>query len=206
MAYIQQFTTLAQPLTDDLQFYLIDQPTQQPPLDTLTDNLNNCIYTALTETVGQQPTRPKTAKWFWTPELQTAIDQREYCYRKWRSAIGMTKLTWWIKHQEDSAKVRIAVRTRRQQTWQAFCDRIANRDFSKAAAKLSKLKRGRTINTTYTHPDGPEAAANHMKEHLEQIFEGNLLATADREADHQPPTVPYLDDTANIQNPFQLDT
>ncbi|KAG0162961.1 hypothetical protein DFQ30_000965, partial [Apophysomyces sp. BC1015] len=159
------------PLQRQLQHFLLEEPQQHPPINDLSDMLNQSLYQALDNSIGTKATPPKSAKWFWTPALQDAVNRREHCYRKWRRAAGTAKISWWIAHQEARARLRLAVRARRNTTWRNFCDRMATRNFPAATAKLSKIRRGRTIQPTFTHTDGAQVAADTMKSHLKRVFD-----------------------------------
>lgn len=203
--YLHRFTVLSQPLAQQLDSMVNTLPTQPPPLEALSDSLCQSIYSALDDSVQpshHDPGRP--IRWFWTEELQRSVEHREHCYRKWRHAIGTAKLDWWLKLQEARAKFRSAVRQRRQQTWQAFCNRMASREFPATAAKVSKLKRGRTLSPTFSHPDGPQAAADAMQQYLATVFSGSLLTTT-AVPDSQLP-IPFLADDDDQSNPFSVET
>ncbi|KAJ8652485.1 hypothetical protein O0I10_011883 [Lichtheimia ornata] len=188
--YIDQFENNTRELTHILTNAISDSQTN-PSIESLATSLNQAIYDALDTTIGAKPSStPKSrTKWFWTEEIHKAMAHREHCYRKWRKAKGMNKVTWWIKHQEARAKVRLTVNTRRRHTWQQFCNNVANGEFTKALAIISKIKRNRTLSPTFADPAGPEAAAKRMANHLQSVYSGMHMHTHTPDLEHVlPPT------------------
>lgn len=186
-SYIDHFNTNSRDLTSTLANIL--EPTDtQPNVDKLTHQLNKAFYTSLDIAIGAKNpfSRPSRHKWFWNEDIQKAMDHREYCYKKWRKANSLSKVHWWIKHQEARALVRLKVNKRRAETWRSFCSKLDNGDFNKALATISKIKRNRTLQPTYTHPEGPDMAAQTMADHLKAVFSGNHMHS------QTPNILPYI--------------
>lgn len=195
--FLELFAARVQPLRDELEDLVSNQPEREPDLEQLTSKLYESIYTSLDDSIGPKPAPPATAKWFWTPALQKAVDEREHCYRKWRRAIGVNKLTWWIRHQEARGKVKRAINQRRRETWLTFCTRMDTGDFTKATAQLKRIRRGRTMTPTFTDHQGPAAAAERMVAYLESDFAGSLLSRdrlLETRSTPRLPCGPFLDD------------
>lgn len=192
--YIDHFSTNIRELTYTLD-NLVESANPQPNIDELTKQLNDALYTSLDTALGAKTpsAKPARQKWFRNNDIQKAINHREYCYRKWRKASGLNKLHWWIKHQEARAHVRLKVNKRRGETWRKFCSKLDNGDFNKALATISKIKRNRTLQPTYTHPEGPDMAAQKMADHLQAVFSGNLMH-------EQTPTIPINVPPHNTNN------
>ncbi|KAG2218917.1 hypothetical protein INT45_008154 [Circinella minor] len=112
-------------------------------------------------TIGATPGGQKRRDEFWTAELQRQVEYREKCYKKWKYAIGIDKLPLWIKHQEAAAQVRRA--------------KLENDNYCKTTATIKRIRQHRTIQPTYSHIDGPTAAAHSMAQHLEKEYNGHLL-------------------------------
>lgn len=96
--YVAEFTRLVDPLAQQLDQFITTVPRQPPPIYDLTARVYEGLYTALDNSV--QPVHHRSSrpgKWFWTDELQAAVDHSEKCYRKWRNAIGTAKLEWWLR-------------------------------------------------------------------------------------------------------------
>ncbi|KAI9250592.1 hypothetical protein BDA99DRAFT_445011, partial [Phascolomyces articulosus] len=171
-----------QALNNKLQ-QLIDRPQTQTTnsnakdeIEILTEEFYTNMYTSLDHTFGRTDGGQKRRDTFWTAELQRLVDHRELCYQKWRSAFGLNKMPWWLRHQEASARVRRALKKRNRETWHIFCKRLETDDYTKTTATIKKIRQKRTIQHTFSHQDGPLAAANQMAQHLENVFDGHLLS------------------------------
>ena len=109
-----------------------------------------------------------TLKW-WPHTVEQAAKLRDRLYRRWRRAVGLDKVEWWERHQQAHAEFRTAVKESRRQAWRNHCDAMA-RDPMKAASKVKQLRRRKMQSHTFTHENGPQAAAEHMCEHLSQVY------------------------------------
>ncbi|KAG2225960.1 hypothetical protein INT45_006656 [Circinella minor] len=158
-----------------------------PTLRTTIENITTCFYTNLYNTMdsilGRAIPGQKQRDDFWTSELQHLVDKREHYYQKWRRALGMNKLTWRLRHQEARAKVRRALKKRSRETWRTFCKKLEQEEYTKTTAIIKKIRQRRTLQHTYSHPGGPQTAANKMAQHLESVYDGHLITTSP-----QPPT------------------
>ncbi|KAG1438434.1 hypothetical protein G6F55_013947 [Rhizopus delemar] len=123
-------------------------------IEQFNNDLCQAIYNALDET-GDCVTNPgDPIREFWTNELQTAIDFRELCYRKWRKAEGLNKVHYWLQHQEACATVRRLITQHRRATWKDFCKRLASCDYTKAISKINRIRKNRTLKPTFSIPEG----------------------------------------------------
>lgn len=66
--------------------------------------------------------------------------------------------------------------------------------YTKAIAKISKIRKNRTLNPTFSTPESPQHSADTMASHLESIFSGDLLHDLPRLAIF-PPIVPFGGDS-----------
>ena len=200
--YIHQFKNNSQDLLGRLREIAENPPPQQPPIDDLSTELTEYIYQSLTSSIGNRQHRPKEWKWFWTPQLEEAAKLRDRLYRRWRRAVGLDKVEWWERHQQAHAEFRTAVKESRRQAWRNHCDAMA-RDPMKAASKVKQLRRRKMQSHTFTHENGPQAAAEHMCEHLSQVYSGELLPSdrpiPDMALQHPIP----LDECLHESRPFQ---
>ncbi|KAI9494027.1 hypothetical protein BDB00DRAFT_762706, partial [Zychaea mexicana] len=183
--YLATFTDNIQSLSTEAQHHVSrildptpdshasgDERTQTEIIEHLTSQFYDKLYTTMDDTLGATPGGQHRRDSFWTAELQRLNDHRELCYRKWRRAIGMNKLTWWIRHQEARARVRRAISKRSRETWLMFCNKLESDDYRKTTASIKKIRQRRTIQPTFSHPEGPQAAAETMATHLESVFDG----------------------------------
>ncbi|KAG1028717.1 hypothetical protein G6F57_001337 [Rhizopus arrhizus] len=108
--------------------------------------------------------------------MTAAFNRKEYYYKKWRKAHGFNALRLWVTHQEAQAKLRQLILKRRRETWRCFCDQMSQGNYSKAIAKLSRIRKTRTIKPTFSHIEGPQRAADVMAQHLQRTFAGDLLS------------------------------
>ena len=183
--YNTAITNNLQSLTSKLQHHVDTLQQTTYTTDTIsTENIENLaeefyegMYHSLDQTIGKTTDRQQQRDTFWTTELQRLVDHRERCYQKWRSAFGLNKMTWWLRHQEASARVRRTLKKRNRETWRHFCRRLETDDYTKTTATIKKIRQKRTIQHTFSHQDGPLAAANQMAQHLETVFDGHLLST-----------------------------
>lgn len=123
--HVTLFTTSSQTLRDRLQALVDHPPETKPPIDALAAELNELIYAALSESVGDRQPRPKHWKWFWTPALEAAAKLRDRFYRRWKEAIGLAKIQWWERHQEAHLAFRRDIKQARRQAYRAFCEALA---------------------------------------------------------------------------------
>ena len=172
--YIEKFTNLYEPLLRHIRELVAQPPAQRPEIDEIAEELNNLIYSSLKENIGERPHRPKEWKWFWTPQLQASAKLRDRLYKRWRRATGFDKIEWWNKHQQANSDFRTAVKAARRQAWRNHCEAM-ERDPTKAATKIKQLRRRRMLIHTYSHPDGPQVAAESMCQHLARVYDGNLI-------------------------------
>ncbi|KAG1320871.1 hypothetical protein G6F62_011110 [Rhizopus arrhizus] len=110
-------------------------------IEQFNNDLCQAIYTALDETCDRVTNPGDPIREFWTNELQTAIDFRELCYRKWRKAEGLNKVHYWLQHQEACATVRRLITQHRRATWKDFCKRLASCDYTKAISKINRIRK-----------------------------------------------------------------
>ncbi|KAG1510472.1 hypothetical protein G6F53_006656 [Rhizopus delemar] len=169
-------------------------------IDDIHQQLRDAIYNSLDAVCGRQP--PSTDDWlkdFWTPEMTSVFNRKEYYYKKWRRAHGLNALRQWVLHQEAQAKLRRLILKRRRETWRQFCDQMAQGEYSKAIAKFSRIRKNRTIKPTFSTFEGPQHAADTMAQHLERIFAGDLLrnSTHTTTSTDAAPVVPELFDVAS---------
>jgi hypothetical protein len=182
--FVARFSSLSAPLLDKLQQFT--NVTSCPPIDSLNGELNDAIFSALDQSVGSRVSRPKHWKKFWTSALQAAADLRESYYRKWRRASGIDKIYWWNKHQEAHKKFRQDLRQAKKLSWRDYTESLANDPAPLALQKIKQIKSKRQVRTNYTHPDGPAAGVNAMRDHLASVYSGDVLPA------ERPPGVPSV--------------
>ncbi|KAG1208390.1 hypothetical protein G6F35_010848 [Rhizopus arrhizus] len=102
--------------------------------------------------------------------MQKAYEYRERCYRKWRKAQGLNKLKYWLKHQETRAALQCLIQKRRKENWEHFCQQLASSQYTKAIAKISRIRKRRTISPTFSTMEGPKHSADTMARQLENVY------------------------------------
>ncbi|KAF7720519.1 hypothetical protein EC973_007883, partial [Apophysomyces ossiformis] len=113
---------------------------------------------ALDSSIGSRPPRPTEWKKYWNADIAIAAATRDRCYRRWRRAIGIDKVLWWNRHQEAVTIFRSAVKTAKRASWHAYCHSLEV-NFEKATSKIKSLRRRHNAQHSFSHPDGPQAAA-----------------------------------------------
>ncbi|KAG0986586.1 hypothetical protein G6F28_010218 [Rhizopus arrhizus] len=173
-------------------------------IDDIHEQLCDTIISALDSVCGRRiPKEEDYMKNFWTPEMTAAFNRKEYLYKKWRKAIELNCLQYWLQHQEAQAALRRLVTKRRKDMWKLFCDQMAQGEYTKAIAKFSKIRKNRKIKATFTTTEGPQHSADTMAHHLQLIYAGNFLpARAPRDVPSQLDPQPF--DITNC--PFDIDT
>lgn len=185
--YVTRFEENAEALKNTLQLLLDDEATERPPIDELTEQLNQYIYEALDLALGTKPARPKHWKWFWTRELEQMAKQRERCYQQWRRSIGINRGLKWELLQQAVLRLRRAIKASRQQAFRNFCTSLEN-NFSKATKVIKQMRRRRQTSASFSHPHGPQRAVEVLAEHLSSAYSGHLLPAHRIIADRpQPP-------------------
>lgn len=182
--YVTKFDELSSSLLESLESMVSSPPTECPDIDSLNDELNTAIYSALNQSIGSRMPRPSHWKKFWTPDLQAAADTRERYYQRYRHChSAMDKIYWWNKHQDAHNKFKQDLRKAKRSSWRAFCNSLATQDISKALSKVKQLKSRQQRQSGYVHPDGPAAGASAMREHLASVYSGASLPA------ERPPTL-----------------
>ncbi|KAG1534405.1 hypothetical protein G6F51_012115 [Rhizopus arrhizus] len=194
--YVATFQSLVSPLVDQLKSLKSSPPSAAPPIDALNDTLNEAIYSALDKSVGSRSSRPSQWKPFWNAHLQELADVREHHYRKWRRAIGIDKALWWDRHQVAQARFRSALKSAKRLSWRAFCDSLARGELARAMSKVKVIRNRRRQQVGFTHPDGPAAGANAMRQHLASVYSGDGLPS------RRPDPLPSVSGMV----PFDLDS
>ncbi|SAL96425.1 hypothetical protein [Absidia glauca] len=143
-------------------------------METLSTALVQAITDALDLSVGRRLPSPRQSS-FWTDDMLKTVHERERCFQRWRKATGIRKLELWLALQRAKAVVRRHITNRRRQTWRDFCLTLDNSDLSKVTAKIKKIRTGRTIKPTFSHPLGHQQAADTMATHFQHTFSGHLL-------------------------------
>lgn len=201
--YVHLFETASAPLRDRLQALLDHPPAARPDIDDMSDQLNDLIYSALSQSVGDRPSRPKHWKWFWTAELAAAAARRNHHYRRWRKAVGVDKAEWWNLYRTALFDFRRDVKRARRQAYRAFCDAL-ELNFAKATSKIKAIRRRRQQSPSFTHPDGPATATTIMAQQLSSVCDGRFLPTQrpmvppplrpPHDLDHSPFTITAVTD------------
>ncbi|KAG1067747.1 hypothetical protein G6F41_007417 [Rhizopus arrhizus] len=144
-----------------------DHQTATTYIEQFNRQLCQAIYHSLGTSCGRrlQPVEP--LKDFWTEDMQKAYEYRERCYRKWRKAQGLNKLKYWLKHQETRAALQCLIQKRRKENWEHFCQQLASSQYTKAIAKISRIRKRRTISPTFSTMEGPKHSADTMARQLE---------------------------------------
>ncbi|KAG0936724.1 hypothetical protein G6F29_009834 [Rhizopus arrhizus] len=158
-------------------------------IDDIHQQLCDTIYNSLDAICGRR--RPPTddcLKDFWTPEMTSVFNRKEYYYKKWRRARDLNDLRQWVLRQEAQAKLRRLILKRRRETWRQFCDQMAQAEYFKAIAKFSRIGKNRTIKPTFS-----------TFQRLERVFAGDLLpnSTDTTTSTDAAPVVPELFDVAS---------
>ncbi|KAG0821472.1 hypothetical protein G6F18_012181 [Rhizopus arrhizus] len=151
----------------------------------------------------RSPQADEYLKDFWTDEMTAAFNRREYYYKKWRKACGLNCFQYWLQHQEVQAALRRLVTRRRKETWRHFCDQMSQGDYTKAITKFSRIRKNRTVKSTFSTTEGPQHTAGTMAHHLEKIFAGELLPNRTDPHTSTLSSSP-LDDTTTL--PFDVNT
>ena len=162
---------------------LILPPLPSPPLqkidaqryiERINTSLLDALYKSLNTVCGERETNSDTlrSKEFWNTEMMETFEMKELYYRKWRKANGLNCLKYWLLHQETKAKLRRLIIQRRKETWQLFCDKMKKGEYTKAIAKLSRIRKNRLLKPVFSTIDGPQKAVDLMADHLIQTLSG----------------------------------
>ncbi|KAG1443293.1 hypothetical protein G6F56_010727 [Rhizopus delemar] len=92
------------------------------------------------------------------------------------------------------SRFRAAVLSAKRQSWRAFCDTLARGEFALALSKVKVIRNRPRLQVGFTHPDGPVAGANAMRDHLASVYSGSGLPTT------RPPPI----GSPRSQVPFDL--
>lgn len=149
-------------------------------IEQFSDILCQRIYGSLDQVCGKRdPTAADHLKQFWTDEMTSTFNLKQFYYNKWRKANGLNCLTYWLKHQETSALLQRLIKQRRRETWKHFCDKMAKGDYSKAIARFSRIRKNRSVKPSFSpDPNINRAPADAMADHLKDIFAGQLLPSS----------------------------
>ncbi|KAG0953734.1 hypothetical protein G6F29_001547 [Rhizopus arrhizus] len=201
-AYIQQAQTALTSLglsTQSISHQIDEVNTAQKRIEELNQSICQIIYDSLDATCGRVTSCYNYWQDFWTTEMLQTFETREYYYRKWRKAYGLNKLHYWIRHQETSTHLKRLIHRRRLETWDKFCHQMAIGEYTKALAKISKIRKNRTLKPTFSTPEGAQHSADIMATHLESIYSGDLLSNVQTH-EMTLPTLP-----SDEECPFDVD-
>jgi hypothetical protein len=95
-------------------------------IESLTEQFYDCIYYSLDNILTPSDYRPKTWKWFWNKNLQSAANYRQACYTRWRKSVGFQKPLWWRKYKLADATLKFDVKKARTVAFQNFCDELGS--------------------------------------------------------------------------------
>lgn len=91
---------------------------------------------------------------------------------------GLNYFDLWIKHQETDALLKRLIKQRRTQTWRHFCEKMANGEYTKSIARLSRIRKNRTLKPSFSpEPTLDKSPEDLMAEHFQGIYAGQLLPT-----------------------------
>ena len=174
--YRSKFQQLATPIEDKITLLLDNNSRvmEKATIEQIGKNLETAIHTALDESVTRTKLRPKNWKSFWNDELQEKVDQREEAYRKWRNAPDnlIAKAECWKDYSGKREALSLAIRRARNRQWRLFCNKLASSDISEMNSAIKRMRRNRQTSHTFSHPDGPQQAAEDMVSHLASVFGG----------------------------------
>jgi hypothetical protein len=178
--------------------HITNEHVAQQHIEEFNHSLCKAIYDSLDTTCGRTIQTNGSLRDFWTADMLQAIDTRERYYRKWRKAYGLNKPRYWLKHQEACARLKRLIYQRRRETWNKFCHQMATGEYTKAIAKISKIRKNRTLKPTFSTLQRPKHSADTMATHLESIFSGDLLQGAET-YEVASPTLP-----SDMECPFDV--
>jgi hypothetical protein len=181
--YLEHFSHLTKDLIPTNIPSFVNRSSAATYIEQFNRALCQAIYQSLDLVCGRHTRRPDSfQQQFWTRELQEIFDIKEYYYRKWRKAQGINCLKYWLLHQESKASLRRMIHQRRRETWKDFCNKMEKGEYTKAIAKLCKIRKNRNLKPSFSTIDGPDQAAEVMALHLQTIYTGRLLQ--DMNKDH----------------------
>jgi hypothetical protein len=118
------FATTSEPLLERLRDLVKNPSPSTLNIDKLAKELNELIYDALNNSVGDRSPLPKRWKWVWSTALADAEAHRDYFYRKWRRAVGLEKADLWLDRQEAHLAFRRDLKAARRRACREFCDAL----------------------------------------------------------------------------------
>jgi hypothetical protein len=180
--YLEHFSHLTKDLIPTNIPSFVNRSSAATYIEQFNRALCQAIYQSLDLVCGHHTRRPDFfQQQFWTCELQEIFGLKEYYYRKWRKTQGINCLKYWLLHQEAKASLRRMIQQRRRETWKDFCNKIEKGEYTKAIAKLCKIRKNRNLKPSFSTIDGPDQAAKVMASHLQTIYSGWLLQDMDED-------------------------
>ncbi|CEP07321.1 hypothetical protein [Parasitella parasitica] len=88
---------------------------------------------------------------------------------------------FWTDSLQDLAE--LPLKSRPNAIWKELCHKLSNGSFTDSTATIKRISHNRTATAGFSHPDGPNAAARTMANHLLHVFAGDHLP-------EQHPTAP----------------
>lgn len=156
-------------------------------IESFSEKLCGVIYSSLDHVCGRKNLSSDTyLKHFWTPEMISTLERKQFYYKKWRKASGLNCLTYWLKHQETGAHLQRLIRQRRRQTWRQFCDKMNQGEYVKAISRICRIRKNRNVKQSFSpEPDSSNRSATEaMADHLKGIFDGKLLTNSSSGTSH----------------------
>ena len=146
-------------------------------IEQLGHDVSAAIYDALDHSVTRAKARPKSWKSFWTDELQSKADRRKEAYRRWRQSPNniILRAKYWADYQARCEEFSLEAKRTQRRSWKQFCTKLGSAPVGEANSIIKRMRRNRQDQHTFSHPAGPQQAAETMAEHLSTVFGGERI-------------------------------
>ncbi|KAG2191387.1 hypothetical protein INT47_013269 [Mucor saturninus] len=191
------------PFQQHIRHLLHDPNANHPNINDLVDQFNKHLYLALDLTVGSKQPINKQKSWFWTPALQSLVDQRERTHRTLQKTTGLHRPHILNKYNTIKQQLKTAIQRRKNETWRDFTHTLSSQPYHLTLRAIKAMRNKRRSSPTYTSPKGPTHAANEMAQQLATTFDGSIR---NHNITNKYNALPTPLDPNTFPSPFTIDT
>jgi hypothetical protein len=146
-----------------------------PDLDQLNTALTTAIQSALTDSVGIKEPKPRQP-WYWSAALDQAATDRDLLYTRFRRAHSKSsRQLLWTQYRQAVQALKHQLKIHQQHSWKQFIHSFHEQPHTKSSRIIKRIRKSQGRSPSFTHPAGPDRAAEAMKDTLAKDFDGHLL-------------------------------
>jgi hypothetical protein len=166
-----------------------DLTERQQLADQLDERIRRACHETAEETLPRRSGRQRHWKWFWTSELDAAVQERRRMYRAWHTCScphGQAHL--WERYKELDKKVKKMIARAKKNKFREFAERISTADHGELTKTYRYMVRKRRGQSALVASSEEQTAADECAAWFERIYDGATQSPWEQEA--LPPDSP----------------